>query len=800
MKRKWKLWMIAFVVFVMTDIMMQSNRAEAKKRTFTVSSKTIPCSSSYRQKPYYNKKTKQYYMINSYMRRLSTTGGTLKLKKGTYKIPGTIYVPSNVKIVCANGVKIKKTKATGTKKVKSTKFLFQMISEEKASGKQNTGKYAASKNASIQGNGKVIFDMGNVNGATAVFVGHASGITVSGVRFRNKKGGSYIWIEGSKNISVRQCVFERKKDVSGLKNRMAVRLETSNQTTSDFSGKWYKKDNTVNKKVKIENNQFLGADVGIGTTKSVVLEKNKQTKEYYQTSITIAANTFTNTKKAPIYAVLWKKPAIKKNVVKRNESEKRASAGMLGFGVEEPSFTANQISGCSYAVKFDRAKNTGKGKKFPSVMSVIGTTAANKIAATKVDDLSHYYVPNETARILYFRNKTEKNFTITTVTEPYQEKYTDASDYTKRKVYYTLMSYMEQLEYAGGGTITVKAGNYEVTNNICIPSNVTIRMENGVTFTKKGTTATDICYAKSIFTIVPPSKDGTVKTISGYNGSHDVKIIGTGMVRMNCANVKNCMALVMGHARNITIEGITFQNEYGSHFMELNSSCNVTIEKCTFEGFKVLDKKSYKECINVDGTDLNTDGFNYDWSAHDKTICKNILIQNTTFKNIGTAIGSHTYSANGQTQLYHENVRILNNTFDGTYNAAIRALNWKDTVISGNSFLRLQALEDGVLNANGNQTKYVALLLRGVVNPTVTGNVFEDCKYYPIRVVMRDSASVDGAVKAGYGDTISSVSDANWSAMQKNTVTNVAEKYQKIVVRENNDQSDSDAEKKAFLQ
>lgn len=108
--------------------------------------------------------------------------------------------------------------------------------------------------------------------------------------------------------------------------------------------------------------------------------------------------------------------------------------------------------------------------------------------------------------------------------------------------------------------------------------------------------------------------------------------------------------------------------------------------------------------------------------------------------------------------------------------------------------MRIQAFSDG------QGKKYVALLLRGVVNPTVTGNVFEDCQYYPIRVVMRDLATVDGAVKAGYGDTISSVSDANWSAMQKNTVTNVAEKYQKIVVRENNDQSDSDAEKKAFLQ
>ena len=91
----------------------------------------------------------------------------------------------------------------------------------------------------------------------------------------------------------------------------------------------------------------------------------------------------------------------------------------------------------------------------------------------------------------------------------------------------------------------------------------------GVTFTKKRNDSNRYLLCQIYFTIVPPSKDGTVKTISGYNGSHDVKIIGTGMVRMNCANVKNCMALVMGHARNITIEGITFQNEYGSHFMEL---------------------------------------------------------------------------------------------------------------------------------------------------------------------------------------------------------------------------------------
>ena len=142
----------------------------------------------------------------------------------------------------------------------------------------------------------------------------------------------------------------------------------------------------------------------------------------------------------------------------------------------------------------------------------------------------------------------------------------------------------------------------------------------------------------------------------------------------------------------------------------------------------------------------------------------------------------------------------MNNTFDGTYNAAIRALNWKDTVIKGNTFMRIQALSDGNLNANGNQTRYVALLLRGVVNPTVTGNFFEGCGYYPIRVVMQVSAAVAGAIKAGYGDTICQISDANWAAMQANQLTNVASKYSYIVVRANEDQADSAAEKKPFLE
>lgn len=278
----------------------------------------------------------------------------------------------------------------------------------------------------------------------------------------------------------------------------------------------------------------------------MMVEKEGKTTAYNQTGISLTGNQFTNTKKAAVYAVLWKKPSIKNNIVKLTGDNARTSAALYGFGVEEPSVTANKISGCNYAASFDQAKNSGKGKNFPAVQSVIGTGSMNKLASNTVADLSHYYVLNGKIRVLYFRNKSDRNFTITTATAPYREKYMDAADFTKRRVYYTFLSYMEQLEYAGGGMVTVKAGSYPVTNNICIPSNVTLNLEHGVTFTKTGTTATDICYAKSIFTLVPPSKDGTVKTVRGYNGSHDVRIIGTGQARINCANVKNCMGLVMG--------------------------------------------------------------------------------------------------------------------------------------------------------------------------------------------------------------------------------------------------------------
>ena len=261
-----------------------------------------------------------------------------------------------------------------------------------------------------------------------------------------------------------------------------------------------------------------------------------------------------------------------------------------------------------------------------------------------------------------------------------------------------------------------------MSHSVCIPSNVTVNFEDGVKIQKVKAVNTNLATNKTMFELVPPSKEGVKNSVGGYNGSQNVTLQGNGSTIFDCAYTLNAMAVVMGHAQNINIRNIAFTNENGSHFIELNSSKNVTVENCSFTDFKIYNNKSHKEAINVDTTDSNNNGFNYEWSNHDRTACDTVMINNCMFTNIGVAVGSHTYSVamnDVNTQVYHENITIQNCKVSQTYNAGIRMLNWRNAVINNNEFLGIQGLED---NKGYN---YTCILVKGAVNPTITKNTFE---------------------------------------------------------------------------
>ena len=446
--------------------------------------------------------------------------------------------------------------------------------------------------------------------------------------------------------------------------------------------------------------------------------------------------------------------------------------GVSFEGCYRPIVSSNTFTKLGQPIRFTISKKTVKKRAGRRIIkrTVItkNSITAKRIAQMKkntVKKVTHYYVTfsndgKKQKRLFYYRDKSDNNLYLRPETRPYRERYTDEDTYRgNTKGYYQLRSYMEQLEYCGGGTLTLKKGTYYISNAVCIPSNVKIVFEDGVVIKKtKAIYQTELDNHKVIFIFVPPSKEKKKESVSGYGGTHDVTMTGIGNVVIDCNNKLPGRGMDMGHCRNIVIENLTFHNQYGSHYIELNSSQNVIVRNCNFWKFRDYKGDTYKEAINIDGTDYAVNGFNHVWSKHDKTVCQNIEITNCKFTDLGTAIGSHTYVANQGQQCYHTNIRITNNVFFGSTNCAIRALNWKNVLIADNSFRDI-----GIQNG----AKNFSIFMGGVIDETVTRNAFANV-YVPVTI--RQQIQYELERKAGYPISECQITDKNWEDLLRTNV------------------------------
>lgn len=446
--------------------------------------------------------------------------------------------------------------------------------------------------------------------------------------------------------------------------------------------------------------------------------------------------------------------------------------GVSFEGCYRPIVSSNTFTKLGQPIRFTISKKTVKKRAGRRIIkrTVItkNSITAKRIAQMKkntVKKVTHYYVTfsndgKKQKRLFYYRDKSDNNLYLRPETRPYRERYTDEDTYRgNTKGYYQLRSYMEQLEYCGGGTLTLKKGTYYISNAVCIPSNVKIVFEDGVVIKKtKAIYQTELDNHKVIFIFVPPSREKKKESVSGYGGTHDVTMTGIGNVVIDCNNKLPGRGMDMGHCRNIVIENLTFHNQYGSHYIELNSSQNVIVRNCNFWKFRDYKGDTYKEAINIDGTDYAVNGFNHVWSKHDKTVCQNIEITNCKFTDLGTAIGSHTYVANQGQQCYHTNIRITNNVFFGSTNCAIRALNWKNVLIADNSFRDI-----GIQNG----AKNFSIFMGGVIDATVTRNAFANV-YVPVTI--RQQIQYELERKAGYPISECQITDKNWEDLLRTNV------------------------------
>lgn len=774
--------MIVFFIILCFSTQVDATKVAAKTsktKTYTVKPGSKPYANQYVKTGQYNKKTKQYYMLRSYLEQMEKNGGgTLVLKKGTYNITNVLYVPSNVTIKLSNGVKINKSMSTGTKKLSAAKSLFQLVPPSKAGKKDSISKYQGSKNVKIIGYGSALINLKYEKDVVGIVIGHNSNVTIQGIDFLNMNSGNFIQIAASKKVTIYNNTFKNHKDSSG-NNREAIRLAVADGTTKNFTYKWSKSDSTINKNIYIKKNKFTKLERAIGSTKYAA--------ELYHNNVQITENTIKDLDSDAIRILNWSFPIIKNNTFTDIADGGNSKRAILASGTTNPTITDNTFTKVARTIQILPAKNSGAGKKYAIIYNIISAENKTAMLNNTVKDVEKYYIfysttyngSSDKATRWYYIDYKTKDYEIVNGSPTYRDYFTNYSTYNGyTKDFYVFKSYFEQLERVGGGTLHIKKGTYTITNTLYIPSNVTIYMEDGVVINKGTYTGlSSLPPALSMFQMVPPAKSLTNATIGNYDGGHDINVIGSGKVLIDLKQHYKGLVFVLGHCQNISISGITFENMYEGHFIELNSSKNVTIEGCTFQYHMVTDA-TYKEAINIDTPDSNTKGFNNIWAKQDCTPVENVYIKNNTFNMLDRAVGTHKYSENS----YHKNVQILNNTITDCDNDPIRVLNWDSPVITGNK----------ISNVNYGLGSKRAVLMSGVINPTVTGNIFEQIAR-PIQIY----PWMNTGNGEGYAITYNTITAENINAMLNNTLVNVKESFIRVSEICPKDETDTSTETQA---
>jgi hypothetical protein len=355
-----KLFLLLFLTLFLPSVSLA-----AKKPTYTVTPKSKPYKETYVNYTTYNKNTKHYYLLRSYLERLEKTGGgTLVLAAGTYNISNTLYVPSNVTIKFKNGVIINKTKKTGTKKFSASSSLFQCVAPSKSTKKGCMSGYKGTKNVSFLGEGKVIIDLKYVDGSIGIVMGHNQNITVSGITFQNMKNGHFLEVDATKNLLVENCTFQNHK-ASTNGNKEAINLDTPDKSTEGFHEVWTSYDCTPNQNVTIQNNTFLSLERAIGTHKFSDGKLHKNIK--------ILNNRIDGCKQDAIRVMNWESPVIEGNYIGNIAEGSGKYRAILASGVTNPTFTNNTIENVARPIQIMPWKNTGSGAANGIIYSEIST-------------------------------------------------------------------------------------------------------------------------------------------------------------------------------------------------------------------------------------------------------------------------------------------------------------------------------------------------------------------------------------------------------------------------------------------
>ncbi|MDD3172751.1 MAG: right-handed parallel beta-helix repeat-containing protein [Herbinix sp.] len=356
--------MIIACIFSVCKTMPFVVQAKSLSSVYTITTTSKPCDKSANYTTY-NKYTRYYYTITSYLKKLENTGGgTLILEKGVYKITNTLYIPANVTIKLKDGVKIVKGTKTGTSKFGASHSIFQMCSNSNSVKKGAYRKYNGESNIAIVGEGKAEIDLNYDVDTVGIMMCHNSSITISNIIFSNMYSGHFIELDASKDVTITKCTFQNHKD-SPNNNKEAINLDTPDKVTNGFHAEWSSYDKTPNKNITISDCTFEDLERAIGT--------HKYSENKLHENVQILNNVISNCDQDAIRVMNWEKPVIKGNIISNVADKKAGMRAILMSGVIDPQISENVFKKVSRPIQIIPWKNDGDGSEYDIIYSVIST-------------------------------------------------------------------------------------------------------------------------------------------------------------------------------------------------------------------------------------------------------------------------------------------------------------------------------------------------------------------------------------------------------------------------------------------
>lgn len=208
-----------------------------------------------------------------------------------------------------------------------------------------------------------------------------------------------------------------------------------------------------------------------------------------------------------------------------------------------------------------------------------------------------------------------------------------------------------------GGTVIVPDGVYLISSCLIVYSDQTLLLNENTTVKRNS----DVKYMLAVY---------TEWTFGRYNGTHNVLVKG-GIWDGN-ENINEKLTIFNTcHSKNIVFDGCTFTNGNGWHYIEINSSKDVTVKNCVFDGRTLFSKhqEGKSELIQLDKAlggygPVFRNGKKMTYQ-NDNAACTGIIIENNTFYCDGTpALGNHKNAS------FHKEIYFRNNLVYGTASIA----------------------------------------------------------------------------------------------------------------------------------